>query len=575
MRHRWKAAGVAFGVALALSLGLKNWSIDPQHVRGDLGGALGSVEAPLSASLRLLPRPTLRLTNLRFHVAGGAVTAKAAAARATLSFSRLLAGEFSPISVTLRDADFRVDLDAAERAVAGLSRPPVAQLIVERGRVEVVSAQRGLATRADLSQARAVWASPEGPLSASASGRWRGQPAAASLYLGAPLLAAHGGTTPVSAALSATALAQFHLTGDWSTGKRAGGALYRGRMTALVPSLSRFADWVGLSPAPGPAPAGLELSARVSVDRSVAKLSDADIKLGGQPFEGDLDVMRTPAGLSISGTLAADALDLAALIGPPPRLFDAEGNWSTTPTLPEPNPSLDLDLRVSATRVAWGGHEIDNAAAAVSQRDGRLGVKLIDCGFAHGALSGETWIEGKPGAFASRLSLSLENADLGALAGEFGVPDLVGEGALKLTVNARGRSPAEIVASAEGEGSLQIADGVLRKLNFEEGLRRAQRRFIDVSRDMNAGDTRFGEARGRVEISDGEARFIGLETKAPGVLLSLGGAIDLKARDFRARLTARQSGADGTATPDGAHIDFALTGPWSGPALAPLLPPAD
>ena len=66
-----------------------------------------------------------------------------------------------------------------------------------------------------------------------------------------------------------------------------------------------------------------------------------------------------------------------------------------------------------------------------------------------------------------------------------------------------------------------------------------------------------------------------MATKAPGLSLALTGAVDLKERAFRAHVIARQSADDGTPTPDGARIDFALYGPWSGPVLAPLSPAAD
>ncbi len=575
MRSWWIATGVALGAALVLSLGLTNWRIDPGRVRGDLAATLGPIEAPAAATLTLLPRPTLRLTNLRFGGAGGALTATATEALVTLRINRLLAGAFAPLGVTLRDAAFHIDLDAFEPALAGLAGPPVSQLIVERGNVEIFSARRGAAMRIDLAEARADWGAPDGALRASASGRWRGQPVVATVDLDTPLLALHGGVSPVRATLSATALAQLDLTGDWSPHGVADAATYRGQVTALIPSLERFARWMGWTPAPGPTPAGLELSARISADSRQAKLADAELKLGGQPFEGDLVIARTPSGVAASGTLAADALDVEALIGPPPALFEASGEWSKTPALPRPLPGLDLDLRISATRADWGGYHIDNAAAAVSQRDNRFAVKLLDSGFAHGSLTGEMWIDDRQGDCASGLSLSLENADLGALAAEFGARDFAGAGALKVSIRARGLTPADIVASADGEGSIEIADGVLRNVNFEEALRRAQRRLIDVARDMNAGATRVGSARGRIEISDGEARFTNVAGKAPGLSLSLTGAIDLQARAFRAQVTARQSAEDGTATPDGAHVDFALYGPWSGPVLAPLIPPAD
>ena len=572
MRHWGIATGVALGAAFGLSLGLVNWPIDPAHVQRDLAAALGPVETPATATLQLLPRPTLRLKDLRFRAAGGAVAAEAADAQVTLSLTRLLVGAVEPLGLTLRGAEISLDLDAAQRALKALNRPPIARLMVEGASVSVVSAQRALNTHVDVATARVDWASARSALRAGGTGRWRGQPVAATWEFGEPLAAAHGERTSVRAAVDAP-LGQWRLAGEWSPQSRLEGAAYRGQVSALIPSLARFARWIG-QPPPGPAPAGLELAARVSANPTEAKFSDAVVTLGGQRFEGDLAVMKSSVGASVSGTMAADALDLDALIGPPPALLDG-GDWSKAPALPAPSPRVDLDLRVSASRAVWRGHAIEDAAAAVSQRDGRFGVKLLDATFAHGSLTGEMWVEDKQGVCDSKLSLSLENADLGALLADFGERNFSGEGSLKFSIKAHGRSPAEIVATADGEGSLEIADGALRKLNFEEALRRGQRRLIDVARDMNAGATRFGAAHGRVEISNGEARFVDVATQSPGVSLAVSGAVDLLGRAWRAHVTARQSSEDGKPTPDGAHMDFALYGPWTGPGLAPILPPAD
>jgi uncharacterized protein involved in outer membrane biogenesis len=173
------------------------------------------------------------------------------------------------------------------------------------------------------------------------------------------------------------------------------------------------------------------------------------------------------------------------------------------------------------------------------------------------------------------MSLTLENADLGALLAGFGERNFSGLGGVKASIRAHGRSPADIAASADGEGTLDISDGALRRLNFEEALRRGQRKLIDVAHDMNAGATRFGAAHGRVEISGGEARFVDAATQSPGVSLALTGGVDLINRAWRAKLAVRQSSQDGQPTPDGAHIDFTLDGPWGGAALTPLLPPAN
>ncbi|MDE3174500.1 MAG: AsmA family protein [Pseudomonadota bacterium] len=574
MRHWGLAASVALGAALGLSLGLRSWPVDPERVRRDLAPALGGLEAPSQAFLTLLPQPTLRITDVKWRAADGAFGVQAIAAELTLRFSSLLGGGLSPLGLTLKDADVRVDLDAAQAPLRALAAPPLTRFLMLGGTVEVGASQHGWKTHFAVANGWLDWPSAQGRLRAAATGRWRGQAFDASWELDRPLAAAHGQTSPVRVAVDAP-LTQLRIAGDWSPTGGLDGAYYRGQMSALAPSIARFARWLGREPPSPHAPAGLELEARVSADLRQLKLAEVNLTLGGQAFEGALDFVRSPARLAVSGTLAADAIDLEPLIGPPPAALDDAGAWSAAPVLPEPSRWLDLDLRVSATRAVWRGHAIDNPAAAVSLRDGRFGVKLLDAGLAHGALSGEFFVADKQGACDSGLSLALENADLGALLAEFGERNFSGQGGVKLSLRAHGRSPAEIVASADGDATLEIADGALRTLNFEEALRKGKRKPIEVARDMAAGATRFGNAHGRVEISNGEARFVDASTQAPGLSLAVTGGVDLIDRVWRARVSARQSAPDGQPTPEGAHLDFDLVGPWSGPVLSPLLPPSN
>ena len=577
--RRWSiAAGVVLGAALGLTLGFIAWPVDPGHVAADFALALGAVDAPIvtapgAATLTLLPRPTVRLSNVKFRDAGGAASVAAQSGEATLRFDRLLIGQFSPVQLSLQRARVRVDLDAARAAIKSLARPPFPRLSLQGGEVEVASPANHWTTRIEVGDALVTWPTANSGLRVNVSGHWRSQPVEATLELDAPLEAAQGRASPARIAVDAP-LGQIRFAGDWSPdGGLADSRVFLGQISALIPSVERFWRWLGRDP--GRAPSTLEFEARASGDAGSLQLADARIVLGGQAFEGALDLLKTPGGLSASGSLAAETLDLEPLIGPPPTLYDESGSWSNEHTLPAPSRNLDLDLRVSATRVSWSGHSIENAAVSVSQRGGRYSVKLLEAGYAHGSLSGEISVEEKQGDCETHLAVALDNADFGGLLAEFGAPEFSGQGSVKASIRARGRSAAEIVATADGDGALEIADGALGSVNFEEALRRGQRRPLDVARDMNAGATRFASASGRIEISHGEARFIDAGTQAPGVSLALTGALDLIYRAWRARLEARQTSLDGQPTPDGAHMDFALEGPWGAPVLAPLSPPAD
>jgi AsmA protein len=578
MRGWGLVAGAVVAAAITVSLGSVAWPVNPGHAAQDFAFALGAigspvVEAPSAASLTLLPRPTLHFAKLDMRAAGGAFALRAAGGEAVLRVDRLLLGQFAASELSLRGADIDVDLDAAAGVLARLTRPPVQRVTLQGGALTLASARLGWQSRFEVVSARLDWPTPGSAMQLSATGKWREQPVEASAEIGAPLPAANGAPSSLRLAIDAPP-ARLRFSGDLSVaGRLEGGRAYLGQVSARIPSLPEFSTWIGRPSRASPTSLGLEATA--SGDAHTLRLADARIVVAGQSFEGGLDLGRTEAGVSASGTLAADRLDLGPLLGPPPVIFEEGGAWSKAAALPAASRRVDLDLRISATRAVWGGYALDNAAAAVSQRAGLLTVKLLEASVGHGALSGEISVEDRPEGCASRLALNLENADFGAGLADLGAPNFSGHGTLKASLRARGRSPAEIVASADGTGSIEIVDGALLNLNFEEALRRGQRRPIDPARDMNAGPTRFDAASGRFEIGGGEARFVDATTRAPGVSLLLTGAIDLKNRAWRAGIEARQSAPDGAPSLEGAHIDFTLAGPWDAPTLAPVLPPAD
>jgi hypothetical protein len=187
-----------------------------------------------------------------------------------------------------------------------LSRPPFPRLSLQAGDVEFASPANHWATRIEVSDALLSWPSATSGLRLNVNGRWRSQPVEATLELDAPLEAAQGRASPARIAVDAP-LAQIRFAGDWSpSGVLADAHVFLGQVSALIPSVDRFSRWLGRDPER--APSTLELEARAGGDAGSLQLADARIVLGGQTFEGALDLLRTPGGLSASGSLAADTI---------------------------------------------------------------------------------------------------------------------------------------------------------------------------------------------------------------------------------------------------------------------------
>ncbi len=167
-------------------------------------------------------------------------------------------------------------------------------------------------------------------------------------------------------------------------------------------------------------------------------------------------------------------------------------------------------------------------------------------------------------------SVSLANADIGALVNDWGSSSYSGRGAIGAKLHASGASALELAASLGGAATLDLQEGAVDGVNFEEALRRSQRRPVDVPRDMAIGQTKFESARVQLEINQGQAKILEAQTDGPGAIISAEGVIDIVAREWRTKVHAMQAGALGAPSVDAARLTLAFSGPWASPTIFAL-----
>lgn len=566
-RWAWVVGLVVVAAAVAVSAGRYTWPIDPGLVAAELNTATAPHTGmrwsrPAKAMMSLLPWPTLHLSRVELRTALGATVLTAPRLAIGLRPVELLQGRLSPTTATLTNPTIVLDLDAA--GLDASSPPPVERVELRGGVVKVVSATRGLDTEIEHLDGRFEWRKSDRPLSFGFTGMWRGQRVSGACQIDSPLLLAGGAPSDARLTL-ASSDADFAFVGRWSTREK---NEFDGDVTARVRSRDSLRRWIGVETAPLIDAQEFAFHGRATGSASSLLLRDARLELDGQTLEGSLSLEREGDKLSASGTLAADDLDLAALFGPRPRLFNAAGEWSHAEVIPKSKSALDLDLRVSAAHVSWNGPAIDDVALSVLRRDGGLTLKMLEASAYRGALTGEISVGRGGNAIETRASLALEGADCGALLQDWGVNAYSGLCDLDATLSAAGGSPAEIAASANGSAKIELQDGSVAGINFEEALRRSQRRPIEVARDMVVGQTKFASARARVEIGGGEARIAEATAQGPGMIFAASGAIGLVARDWRVKILATQASGLGVVTPDSTRLAFTLSGPWTAPTLA-------
>jgi AsmA protein len=574
----------AWGLALALivaltTCGFMRWPLSAAKVGDSLNAAFGASprlhwSAPQTASFSALPRPSVRIADARLDDAYGVNLLSAPAARLNLSLIDLLRGRFIPTGVILVSPTVTIDVDrppfagaaggsAGPASVARRALAPLASLSLSNGVLRLVSAKRGVDTLIDNVRGRFDGLTIGDQLRFNLSAVWRKTPITVAGALNDPEAAAKGAPSPMVLALDSP-LAKVAFGGSLAVGDKPSAD---GDLTASIPSIAALASFLGAQPPPILAANDIAITAKVKGAPNTLTLGDATLTSAGQTLEGALAISDAGRRPAISGTLAAETLALKPLLGPPERIFDPSGEWSTKPFAFAPPRTFDLDLRLSAAHLDVYGLPLADAAASVIVTDGKLSMSLLEAAAYGGRLEGEVGA-----AYVGRdLKVSargeLVDADLGAALADFSQPVMTGSGRGQFAVEASGVSPAAAVASLTGTASLEAADGSILGVNLEEALRRSRRRPIDVERDMRLGGTAFDEVGASLALEDGRARVRRAVMTSHGVTAELDGLIDLVAQSWSLQVKAVQTDAAGQESQDAAHLTIDVAGPWSHPTI--------
>jgi AsmA protein len=575
---------VAWGLALALIValtvcGFMRWPLSPAKAGDSLNAAFGASprlhwSAPETASFSILPRPSVGITDARLDDAYGVNLLLAPEARLNLSLIDLLRGRFIPTGVVLFSPTVTVDIDrppfagtpgesAGPASVARRALAPLASLSLSNGILRLVSAKRGVDTAVDNVHGRLTGLTIGDQLRFDLSAVWRKTPIAITGALNDPETAAKGAPSPMVLALDSP-LAKLAFGGSLALGDKPS---VDGDLTASIPSIAALASFLDARPPAVLAANDITITAKVKGAADSLTFGDATLTSAGQTFEGAIAISEAGGRPAVSGTLAAETLALEPLLGPPERVFDPSGRWSTRPFAFAPLQSFDLDLRLSAAHLDAYGLKLTDAAASAIVADGKLSATLMEGAAYGGSLQGEVGAAyvGRTLKFNARGELA--DADLGAAIADFAKPIVTGTGGAKFTLEAAGASPAAAISSLTGTASLEASDGSILGVNLEDALRRSHRRPIDVERDIRLGTTTFDKVDASLAIGEGRAQVRRGIMTSHGVKAELDGLIELIDQSWALQVNAIQTDATGEESQDAARLTLDIGGPWSQPTI--------
>lgn len=349
------------------------------------------------------------------------------------------------------------------------------------------------------------WPRTDGPVDASATFEWRGDLVSLQLRDLRPAAVAAQQSSPFAVRASApqgTASA---------SGEILAGADLRmaGRMEFQTRSVRGLSRWTGMPFPLAPVMEALAGEGEFTLARGVVAWPGIRLALGSDRLEGALAASLVGDRPVVSGTLAADRLDLTDFLGPLLQARTPAGGWTGDPINLDAATAADVDIRLSATDARVGSAKLDDMAAGILVRAGRIEASLGRAGLNRGIIKGRLALAALGGKTDLKLQTSFERVDVGTFLSDLGRNRWIGGlGQGTVQVEGVGGSAGELMRGLHGRIVAQIRQGELVGMGVGEALKRLERRPLSASQDWKGGRTPFDQASLVIAVNDGVGEVV-------------------------------------------------------------------
>ncbi len=532
------------------------------------------------ARFLLLPRPRVVTEDIQVFDPSGTVKLDAAALDGEVRLLPLVVGRVELSAVTLRGSHVVIDLGGqpmpADSTIGRVMRGQAGDRPGQRlgsvtlvdGTVRITDGARVHPALLSGVNAAIEWSDPDSPATLTGSLLFMGASVDLAAWIARPSELMRGESSAVVLRSHAAAL-DLLAKGTLSAGPA---STFKGHLSGTAASLARVLAAVapaGIVLPAAFADAALEGDARIVMDHArvaTFDLHDLTIRADGNDYEGALAYRGGGGRPSVSATLAVGRLTLVPFLAHVPALLDADRRWSREALRLPGFGDIDLDLRVSATRLLLPPFTVDDAALAVISRDDRVEVALIEGRLCGGALKARVSFAPVNGDINLRGAGSIGEADAAVLTWDtFGRQVAAGSLSGSTNVESTGSSVAALMAHLAGWAKASASNGELSGLDLASGLRGA-----DPMAVLAGGRTSFQRLDASARLKAGIAKIDEATMVGGDAVLSGGGTVNLGARTLDLRAVAAPSE---TVVGDGrASFEIDLSGPLDRLVVRPAAP---
>ncbi len=556
-----------------VSLALLAVAAEPWTLTG--GGFAGAVAQHLRSAygldltirgrstFALLPVPRIKLENVALAADG--VAAEGGTLRGELRLWPLLRGRVDLSRIALSESRIVLASDPAQLAdkafAAGLrgrldEMPSLRRLVVTN---TSVSWPQGSLGDVDL-----VLSRPGGGerLEAAGSLEWRGERVEIAQSSFAPALASDL-SGPFTLEFAAPG-AQFSLTGE------VGGAAeprIAGRGTVALRSPRDFSLWSGIEFPLGSLARSVFVQGAFTADRRRLTWPSVSLSLGPDLLEGTLSVRLDGPRPLVTGTLAANQLDLSDFFLPFMQARTASGLWSSEDVSVRAATGGDLDLRLSAAEATIGRLKLADMAASVLVRPGRIEASLGRAGLNKGIVKARLTLVDLTEGADLKAHGTFDGVEMATFLADLGQARwLTGLAQGQFNLETSGSTVVDLVRQSHGRAAITVRQGELVGIGLNDALRRVEKRPLLASTEWKGGRTPFETAQVNLNVGAGVGEITEGSLLAPTLRTALQGRVSLVERAVAIRALVDPTAPSPLPSP---LMTLDVVGGWDDVAIVP------
>lgn len=350
-----------------------------------------------------------------------------------------------------------------------------------------------------------------------------------------------------------------------------------GKLAFSSSSMQQLSAWLVPELRGGPNTGPVQGTAKLRIADRTLTLGGMKMSVDKSKGEGYLALTFDKTRTGVQGTLDFDEADIGPYLNtqmPNPATLGnpaaaAPGNLDADKLRADRLGPVDVDLRLSAARLAAGKLVIREAALSVLSRDGRVEMSLADGAIYGGRIAARvSTLARAAGGVRVNSLLSLTNVTVDDPLRELlGIVRLTGTGSFSLDLTGEGETLADIGQSLRGDASLRFGPGSMTGLDLGSLIKRAERNPVEALLEARGGRTAIESATGTFRIMDGKASTDNFTVRGTGYQVTIKGGTDVATRNLSFAGSLSAPSAD-PAKP-GLELPFVIRGPWSDPIVVP------